>query len=88
MVTIVVGETVPSDVENLTVSPESGFVPSITRAVTLDVMVEFAATVDGTAESVKVPDETVMVVCWVRVPHAAVTVAVPVSAPGVKVTHA
>ncbi len=47
-------------------------------------MVELAATVVGVAEIVKVPEATVTVVDWDRMPHEAVTLAVPVTEPGLK----
>ena len=62
LVTTVAAERLPSDVVNLTVSPGSGLLLSMTRAVMVDVIVELEAMVSGTAVSVKVPEATVTVV--------------------------
>ena len=88
LVTTVAWEMLPSEVVNLTVSPVSGLVLSMTCAVTVDVMVEFAAMVSGATMSVRVPADTVTVAVWVRVPQTAVMVASPATAPGVNVTTA
>jgi hypothetical protein len=84
LVKAVVGLTAPRVVVNVTVSPGSGFPLSVTRAVTVEVMVELAASVVGFAESDRVPGAIVTDVDLDTLPQAAVTVAVPVVDPGVR----
>ena len=70
-----------------TVSPGSGLLFKVTRAVMVDVIDELAAIADGLGvDSVKVPEVTTTDTDWLSVAQAAVIVAVPRSVPGVKVT--
>jgi hypothetical protein len=72
-----------------TVSPGSGLLFKVIRAVIVDAIDELAAIADGLGvDRVKVPEVTTTDTDWLRVPQAAVIVAVPRSVPGVKVTVA
>ena len=87
-VVVVDRDKVPEDggkIVKFIVSLGSGFPFTVRRAVIVEVIVEPAATVIGFAETAKVPEEIVIVVVWVEVPHMAVTFVVPVFVPGVKV---
>lgn len=64
--------------EKVTCSPVSGFPLKVTRAVTVEVMVEFAAIVPGFAEIIRVPEVMVTVVDLDMSSHVAVMLAVPV----------
>ena len=73
----------------VTVSPGIGFPSKFTVAVIVELIVEPAATVDGSARTDRVPEIISIDVCsGGNVPHSAVIVTVPVSVPGMKVTVA
>ncbi len=77
LVTAVSGVTRPVEKENVTVSLGSPAPFRVTLAVILDVMLEFAATVEGFDVNVNVPGAIVTFVDFDSPAHVTVTVAVP-----------
>lgn len=81
-------ERLPRVVVKVTCELATGFPPSRTVAVIVDVVFEVAAIVSGFASSVTVPCAMVTVVVFEMPIHVAVMVAVPVVGPGLRVTVA
>jgi hypothetical protein len=81
-------ERVPMSVAKAISALSTGSPSRSSTAVIVVVMAEPAAMVEGLAESERVPAATTTGTVWVLVPHSAVTIVVPVTVSGVKVTVA
>jgi hypothetical protein len=87
-VIVEIGLTLPKVVSNSTGELETAFPPSLTVAVTVDVMVELAAIVVGFAVSVTDPVVMVTIVDLVKFSYVAVMFADPVIDPGCRIVVA